>query len=775
MKEIRYYNYNRSKYIPLRVIDLCFTPNKTLHIDKIFCGTGFTTGYFNLTPEEDKINVLIAPNLAVIKEKEQSYKEGKYPNVKAKFFYGESIDRNFTDANLLVFVSDSFYEREDSIRQINHKIQKVLIDEYHSVEQQSEFRYKLKQFIEKVEDVCNNPNTAITTVTATPNYFSKVDIQLVGDRPEEILLKVTKDKKDAIERIKGLLKNNENVILFTNDRKVITSLKSRDKVVRANFITGDSLIKSVVKGCKIKADKNSNLSIVSSRGFEGFDLNVSDANVFYMEDRSREHETFFISNLYQAINRNKSTNKHIEYVRIDSDSRKAIFKNIDKEVKTFIDNKSISVFKKLGTKYKKFRNFTHMIMCNKSFEISPNEVAIGLYKEKRLYDYSDWDIKFSKFLEDRNVKVEFVGSKNCRITSRITKKVKENYLYENRKFIKKHNLFGSSHRLKVKNLLQENYKKGYDILPMYLKYYEEYLIEKNYNKDIVLSDRQRNIYLLLANEVNFKQLHRKVLKSYRERQYNQHSRAEAENKVKEFKEKSINYICQVLLTFANNRISFNANHIAHRDYNLTVQASLSVLETIANEVDVYIDEIDIKTCNPRILYALCGLELPDDFYGKNKENKTAINALLNSFRYDETKGTPKKIQKHRAIKQFQKYGFQDKVIDYLIENYFETEYNDTLMNELAYYEKEIIKKLSNELGTINDGKVRRHDSLLIFNNRLNLAHLNSFEYLGVKGWFKAFAYDLSPINDVIAINSEIEVNDYDEFGNYNGTDSDFFW
>lgn len=775
MKKIRYYNYNRSKYIPLRVIDLCFTPNKTLHIDKIFCGTGFTTGYFNLTPEEDKINVLIAPNLAVIKEKEQSYKEGKYPNVKAKFFYGEGTDKDFTEANLLCFVADSFYEREDSIRQINHKIQKVLIDEYHSVEQQSSYRYKLKQFIKKVENICSNNNTAITTVTATPNFHSKIDIQLVGDRPEEILLKVTKDKKDAIERIKGLLKNNENVILFTNDRKVITSLKSRDKVVRANFITGDSLIKSVVKGCKIKADKNSNLSIVSSRGYEGFDLNVSDANVFYMEDRSREHETFFISNLYQAINRNKSTNKHIEYVRIDSDSRTDIFKDIDKEVECFINNTSISVFKKLGTKYKKFKNFTHYTVSNKSFEISPNEVAIGLYKEKRLYDYSDWDIKFSKFLEDRNVKVEFVGSKNCRITSRITKKVKENYLYENRKFIKKHNLFGSSHRLKVKNLLQENYKKGYDILPLYLKYYEEYLIEKNYNKDIVLIDRQRNIYLLLANEVNFKQLHRKVLYSYKVRQYEQHSRKEAENKVKEFKNKSINYICQVLLTFVNDRISFNANHIAHRDYNLTTQASLSVLEIIANEVDVHIEEIDIKTCNIRILYALCGLKLPENFYGKDKVNKVAINVLLNSFRYNPEKRTPKKVQKSMAIRDFKKYGFDEKVIDYLMDNYFEAEYSDTLMNDLAYHEKEIIKILSNVVSTINDGKVRRHDSLLIFNNRLNLAHLNTFEYLKVKGWFKHYEYDLSPIKDVISINTEIKESDYDEFGNYTGTDDSFFW
>lgn len=34
----------------------------------------------------------------------------------------------------------------------------------------------------------------------------------------------------------------------------------------------------------------------------------------------------------------------------------------------------------------------------------------------------------------------------------------------------------------------------------------------------------------------------------------------------------------------------------------------------------------------------------------------------------------------------------------------------------------------------SEGAIRRHDSLILFNNKTDINHLNDFEFLGVKGW-----------------------------------------
>ena len=103
--------YNSSRFLDTLLVKQCFQKNTITNVDKQICGNGFSTSFFKLKPKLNKVNILIAPNKAVIIGKENDYFNGKIETSnKVKFFYKESTSTNFNDANLLVFVADSnFY------------------------------------------------------------------------------------------------------------------------------------------------------------------------------------------------------------------------------------------------------------------------------------------------------------------------------------------------------------------------------------------------------------------------------------------------------------------------------------------------------------------------------------------------------------------------------------------------------------------------------------------------------------------------------------------
>ena len=79
--------------------------------------------------------------------------------------------------------------------------------------------------------------------------------------------------------------------------------------------------------------------------------------------------------------------------------------------------------------------------------------------------------------------------------------------------------------------------------------------------------------------------------------------------------------------------------------------------------------------------------------------------------------------------KFEKLGFHPIVIDWLIDNYFECKYRDDLYNFLTWHEKIIMAKVKESIYMeSNDGCIRKHDELMIFNNSQDLSFLNDFEY-----------------------------------------------
>ena len=736
MREI----FNNDKYITQDTLSKCFSLGEVKSVDKVICGNGFSTAFINSDVPKGKINIIIVPNRAVIMSKEASYKENPTKN-KIKFFYKGSKDTgtDIFDANVLMFVADSFLLMSSSFELKKDLINWVLIDEFHSVEIQSSFRYMLVDFKNKVKSIVGS-KVALTTVTATPNLFSKVDIVIKNKFISELKINIVNDFERTIKNAKKLIKENKKVLICTNNKNVIYSLRDKDNSLKADYIIGSGLASSVVELVKIEQDNDSNLKIVSSRGFEGFDILGDGYTVFFFENRDsfQDFETFYISNLYQAINRTRQGAENIYYCRKEvENARLNPFNDIDKDIDFFVNRKDLSVEQKQKLKFDVFKKFV-IFTQNKDefsdnygeFTISKNEASISLFKETLVYDKPFPSKEFKTFLKERKITI---------IENRVTQKklkdiklkeiYKEDRLLINTKFIDDLDLFGSDYILTP--FYSEDVKGYYNQLKQYLR-------RKHYSKEREMSFREIKALELFRDEKQFNSLLDNLIKTYNSRSIEKYGVKISKPYRDVFKRKSIHILSKLILIFANEKIVTPSKWVVNRDYNIMTEIGVDEIKLIAEVFQVEVTEVDVNSAFIRIIYALNGLYLPDNFYGDNKENKKAINILLNNFFYDETKKTPKKIQKAKAKESFRKYGFDELAIDYLIDKFFECKFRGGLFNFLSFYEKKLVSKVKRMAleDFKTEGVARRHDSILLFNNESNLERLNHLDFLNRDGWFK---------------------------------------
>ena len=748
---------SNEKYLTPSIVERCFTKGKLTSVDKQMTGNGFSTGFLNLKVRDDKIHIIIVPNLAVIEEKEKAYLEdSRLPMMhkdkvftsgnRMKFFYGNSFDDNFEDADVLMFVADSFIMRGDGIRHISDRVDKVLIDEVHSVHQQSLYRKILVDFEGRVANRFSN-NTALVSVTASPILFARVDIKIQNKHTPHQVINYSKDRKETIERIKEDIDNGHNVVLFTNNAGVVYNLSDKhNRSLEAKFVVGNNLFNSIGKKVTMKHNDRSKLTVVSSRGFEGFDITYTDARVYFFEDRSVEHESFSIGNLYQAINRVRKGAEYVEYCRQEvSDKFRAEFKDIKKELYTFISDTSISTEKKLKASYKKFRPYIIKVQKGKDISLKINRIAVNLYLEQQLYNLQFPQQGIMQFAEERNITFNKIETMSSRIKTRTDRDTAIQYLFSNKDEIKKRDSIPEDYLLKVNSLWAKDKVETIEqIGKAYYKELDMFLIEKNYANDYTNTSRQEVSLRILGDSEEFSELCDYILKMYTERKKAKHSRATAKEKIANFKKYLPTIIAQLLMSFARDTISFDEWRVAWRDYNLASKVGISQLEFLSNTIfNVTMDEYDIASCYPRIMYAINGKNLPDDFYGGNKKNKIAMNVYFNKFGYDETATASKKHQRQNVVRKLKSFNIDDDVITWLVDNFFESKFRGDLFNHIAFYEEQIILEMMaiiyDDGNCKNQGMARRHDSVIVFGNEDNLDFIKDFvpkAFPNTKGWFK---------------------------------------
>lgn len=757
------------KYLPLETVQSCYIEKQSTSVNKLITGNAFTFGAMQIVPKPKHINIIIAPNKEVVKSKE-IHRENDW-GVRIGFFYKESTDvLNPELYDVMIFVLDSFIHYEDKISTFKERIDKITVDEYHSVLIQSSFRNMLSGF-KKYIDI-TYPDTTRVFVTATPMLFSEIDIVLKPIELKKRTIKISYDEIGCIRRIKKLLAKGEKVLVATQDLKIFKSLANKNKL-KANLKIGDTLMLKVAEVVEIENNPESNLTLISSRGFEGFDL-PSDKkyHIFVFENRKNAHSSFFPQNIVQIIGRARGGTKEIYWIRIPVGSRYKIptLEKMEKVVKSskISNEKKVSDRKNYGFLHKYYNfNYDKSLGLISDFELKEDAYnldvefiecdTIGLRKYKQFFEERGFDFEFlndaQRELED--LKVRSTGAlKMLKLNKKI---IEERELVKGLVF--KFNPESSIE--KIASDFRKYFRRKYYKAPNLVWKMKECEIDVlSYLNNV---HRELKAYRIISDKNALKSLYDTILKIQYEWKKEELSKRDFEEWKKESGAISLVTFIQLLVGFAQQKVQVQKKIVNNRDYNATTQTGIDVVSEIADFFGRTFYEIDIRTCNPRLIYAYCGLDLPNDFYGKNKENKVAINRLLNTISKDfaiEWK-TDLKVRKYQLKTKMRGFGFDERVIDFLINTFFDKQ-KDAIFNFCSSYEKRLIDNLTailKETSVNNNSFVRRHDSLLVFENltETQMELIRDFEFLDKKGWFIEVKNDADIFTNEAKILIEIDV------------------
>jgi len=749
-KEIGY----TSKYLSKEIVDDCFEDGTYHFVNKLLTGNGFTSGYLKLKPTyKHQSNIIIVPNREVLKSKKEAYDMSLNNATKIGFFYGdESSDRlEFGKFDVMMFVVDSFLNYIDGIKKNIDCIDKILIDEAHSILIQSSFRKRLIGFTELIRKEFESK--AIVSVTATPMLFTKVDIKLVKENIEQRTIYISQHQENSLKRLQDSLLNGNKVVLALQDSRILKKLSDSNNKLTANIKAGVTLFQKIVETVDLTFCEDSNLTIISSAGFEGFDVENGINDIFIFEDRAFDYQTFYSQNIVQIIGRSREGTARIEWCRMSNSSRKGMLSKKEMIVKAA--SKRVSFEKKMTDKnYKfipKYFDYNQDVNFGLITKLTLNDVKYELDKELNDSDLMGLRI-YKKFFSDRGFTLEHLndGCKRMNLkNSSHTVSFKTAKLNED--VIKRFKLYSDVNVNLYAKESHKEYVKAFEVFLRRKYWYAESLlwkmsIEELYEFNTHCLETHLNemqAYRIILDEDGVDIFLKGFLKESIERKKIELSRNSKE--FKQWKSDIVNNLkdryVRLIMAVSQDKIKLPNKVRNSRDYNLTTEVSMSLIKLVSDAFDKDTVEIDIVSCNPRIIYAFCGLELPGGFYGENKKNKKAINTILNKLSIDFPKEFNVSVAgyKKERKRELKELGFENVVIDFLFKEFWERE-KDALFNFCSFHEKNIIEVLQKQFkDKNNDGNyLRRHDSIISFSklNNSQIEAVNEFEYLQQDGWFK---------------------------------------
>lgn len=795
-KEITY----SDKYLPSSLVDELFQEGKHTFVDKTYTGNGFTFGTLNSTSTKG-VTIIIAPTQEVVKSKEASEKEKGITD--RSYIYEKCEDEIDIERDEVIFiVADSFLHQLEYFIKWKSKVSRILIDEIHQFMIQAPFRDNLRGLREVVDK--NFPDTARVSVTATPMLSQKADIKLISAiKRDKTTIHITPNQEKSLERVKKSLSDGKKVLFATHDVRLIKRLIG-DGVLRANFKVGTNLMRSIVEFFPdVEIDAESNLTIISSRGFEGFDLEGKH-DVFVFEERSKDYTTFFAQNIYQIIGRSRDGVNYVEWCYLNDDKRRKMpsRERMQKQVastRISIEKKTTDKnYKDIQTYYIKETNYETGLADKLIF----NEERYLLDEEMTMCDENGIEAQYGKYFEERDCVFKQLDEERYMFGLKGIKPSAKT-MFENVK----------TNRAIVKDLglmdgiTPDSYRK--DSLEEYLKEYRVYMRRKFWDAPEMVFGCVDEEMSLVGYNVNERALRNAwmceeilskedfvdnfvtdILKDKKKQKQEELGRKSKEYK-KWLEEYSINLkdrFIRLVIALSDTEYNIKEKYRNHRDYSILVEVSMDLIEDVSfGFYDAIATEIDIRNATPRILHALLNKELSDGFYGEKgtKERlikKRKINKLLNNLSKEQAlqyiKDDVNSINtKKRKLKaELKDAGFSDEVADSLINEYWEL-HKDALFNVCTFHERRILETLRSLLQEDSDffgadiRMARRHDSLVVFGNygREFYGTVNNFEYLNQKGWFNK-QEDVELLEDVELIEVDKWISTYeapteDSFGN----------
>ena len=763
--------YN-TKYLPTELIEKCFVNSQYNFVDKQITGNGFTTGFLKLRPSEPyQSNIIIVPNKQVIKSKQKSYlKDNDINKTSIGFFYGDDSSNvlKFGKFDVMMFVVDSFLNYLTLIEENIYAIDKILIDEVHSILIQSTFRKRLVNFTETIKTKFQK--NAIVSVTATPLLFQKIDIKLIKKNIKKRVINISKNQENTLENIKKSILKGNNVIVALQDVRLLKKLSDDQNKLRANLKVGVTLFRKIVENVNLILDTSSNLTIISSAGFEGFDVDNGINDIFIFEDRAFDYQTFYSQNIIQIIGRSRKGTGYIEWCRMSNNSRTALLSK-DEMIKKSKSTK-ISFEKKMTDKnysfIPKYFDYDQDLDFGVITDLKFNPNKYGLAKELNDSDLLGLNI-YNDFFSERGFCLKHLnnGAKRLNLRNVSNKQAFKN-IKKNKDIVRRFEL--------MNDLRIDLYPK--EKIDYYIKAFEVFLRRKYWYSDKLLWEMSENElkgfieannteeclnelfgYSILKDEKSINEALRVICKKAIQKKLDKICVKSKEfiSWKKDLIENSKDRYIRLIMALSQHKIIIPKKIRNSRDYNLLTEVSLDLIIAVAELFNIDIYEIDIISCNIRIIYAFCGLKLPSDFYGKDKEKKKKINKLLNklSIEFPKEFKIDERNYKNKRIEELRKLGFHEKVISFLIDEFWYRR-KDALFNFCTYHEKKIINSLSSKLiNTKTEGRyIRRHDSIISFGklNDIQVNEIINFEYMNQCGWFvKELKKDLFLENKFVKI------------------------
>ena len=329
-----------SKYISGKAKELITNFERNTYIIKGSTGVGGTTALLNYTESNC---LIISPNVGMIKGK-----EGKqYTSERQVFIYASSKDKwkdvsdylgNEDNNNLIInttpdqicIIRNTNKELYDKLRTFN-----VFVDEFHVYTTDATFRDSVGQLM---EIIFNEWIAKFKLSTATPNYSlfdipTNIDIDIYkierADQPKKRLA-YSYDINDLKPFVYGEVAKGRMVVLFTNNSRYHKSFKD----LKVHNLTGETLqvkLAPFERGQDgIKFSSDTQVLIVSSSYYAGFDIDVDCSMIFVSEELMPQNK-ISINNLMQAYGRGRANIHNALYINARA------FKNQPNVVTTLSD------------------------------------------------------------------------------------------------------------------------------------------------------------------------------------------------------------------------------------------------------------------------------------------------------------------------------------------------------------------------------------------------------------------------------------------------------
>ena len=727
---------NTNKYLSSELIEECFEKGKINYVDKVVTGNGFTTGFSYLQSAFNKVNILIAPNQSIVKDKEKEYAAGKFaPSKRCAFVYeGSGLRGKHSDYDLIVLVADSFNNFSYVFK--GH-IDKLMVDEFHSVIIQSSFRSSLRKLLYALEE--DFEEAAISFVTASPLLYSKIDIKINNKYTTDKILHTSSDLKESISRCVESILSGKKTIIFTQDATIVKNILRAANRDNFKLMSGASFQSTLLTKSIYKIDENSNIVVCSSAAFEGHSDYSIDGHAYIYMNLGNKTNTFLGCNIYQALGRLREGYGYAEICcnrlagggfpnHVVQDLEEKIDKLISIEKYSIEQKQSRSFefsYKKDRVKASDLKSFVYFKREKNKYTILKYYHAIDVHNETKQIDtglnlYTGYFLDRKITLKDIDIDIT-----QKRMMSRVDRDQRIENIISN---VRGNNLEDSFMDFFFKSF------KPTDKIKYYINEIEILEICAN-ELDIELDVKYSILKDYMLNDGYYLQL-KQLLKETGVKWGS--TRREIVESVQAFDDTTFQYTLDVAIGITLG--FFESNIVGHRDYNKLTLIGIDLIEFINIKLEAETTEVDVRNCFPRIIYALNGYKLPSNFYGVDRQkNKKRINILLNCFRYDKSKLRPEEAQKKDSRRNLIKVGIREEVVDWLIDNYFNTPFKGDFFNYLAYHERCIVVSAIEKIkqGNPDVELYRRHDSFLCF-NKLSYKVLNDFEYLGCKDWFDSF-------------------------------------